>query len=268
MRKIQKINILHNFQQTSEPVVDELRAKLLAADFHVTKEYSHDADLNICVGGDGVILIGMKEVDFPEIPFIGINTGHLGFFQELCPEDIDKLIAHLNTDDYDLEQLYLVESAVCTEDKCINLTGINEIVIKGIDSKVIHLNIKIGEQTLESYSGDGIIISTPMGSTAYNMSAGGSLVYPTLGVLQMTALAPINSRVYRSLTNSVIVPYNMTIELIPEYRDENSILIVVDGVQLAYRDITNIKFWVSNRKLTRLATREHHFWSNIRTKFL
>jgi len=268
MRKIQKINILHNYQKSSEPVVNELREKLLAANLDVTEQYDHEADLNICVGGDGVILIGMKEVDFPKIPFIGINTGHLGFFQELCPEDIDKLIAHLKNDDYELEQLYLVEGAVCTEDKCIYLTGINEIVIKGIDSKVIHLNIKIGEQNLESYSGDGIIISTPMGSTAYNMSAGGALVYPTLGVLQMTALAPINSRVYRSLTNSVIVPHNMTIELIPEYRDENSILIVVDGVQLTYRDITNLKFWVSDRKLTRLSTHEHHFWENIKNKFL
>jgi NAD+ kinase len=268
MRKIHKINILHNFQKTSEPVVNELRAKLLAAEFDVTDEYAHDADLNICVGGDGVILMGMKEADFPEIPFIGINTGHLGFFQELCPDDIDRLIDHLQKDDYELEQLYLVEGAVCTEDKCLYMTGINEIVVKGIDSKVIHLNVNIGGQTLESYSGDGIIISTPMGSTAYNMSAGGSLVYPTLGVLQMTALAPINSRVYRSLTSSVIVPHNMTIELIPEYRDENSILIVVDGVQLTYRDITNLKFWVSDRQLTRMATHEHHFWENIKHKFL
>lgn len=268
MRKIQKINILHNFQKTSERVVDELREKLLAKGFDVSATYDNDADLNICVGGDGVILIGMKEVGFPEIPFIGINTGHLGFFQELCPEDINCLIDHLQNDNYQLERLYLVESAVCTEDKCIPLTGINEIVIKGIDSKVIHLNINIGDETLESYSGDGIIISTPMGSTAYNMSAGGSLVYPTLGVLQMTALAPINSRVYRSLTNSVIVPFNMTIELVPEYRDENSILIVVDGVQLTYRDITNLKFWVSERKLTRLTTHEHHFWANIKNKFL
>ncbi|BES64716.1 NAD(+)/NADH kinase [Gottschalkiaceae bacterium SANA] len=268
MQKIQKINILHNYQKPSERVVDELRKKLLAANFEVSENYDDHADLNICVGGDGVILIGMKEVGFPEIPFIGINTGHLGFFQELCPEDIDRLVSHLKDDDYQLEQLYLVESAVCTEDQCIPLTGINEIVIKGINSKVIHLNINIGDETLESYSGDGIIVSTPMGSTAYNMSAGGSLVYPTLGVLQMTALAPINSRVYRSLTNSVIVPFNMTIELIPEYRDENSILIVVDGVQLTYRDITNLKFWVSERKLTRLTTHEHHFWANIKKKFL
>lgn len=266
--KNKKINIIYNNDNESFNTASLLKEKLTEKGYIVSKKYDYDAILNICVGGDGAFLRSVHSYGFPEIPFVGINTGHLGFFQEICPNNLENFIDALDKQDFTIDSLYLVEASVCTRTSCIELIGVNEIVAKGIESKTIHLNISINDTYLERFSGDGVIISTPMGSSAYNFSAGGSMVYPTLGVLQLTPLAPINSKVYRSLTTSAIVPENMIIKLSPEYRDENSILIVVDGEQHRYENIVEINLKISDMKLQLFNFKKHNFWSNVRDKFL
>ncbi|MTI68839.1 MAG: NAD(+)/NADH kinase [Firmicutes bacterium] len=263
-----KINIIHNNNTDSIETASILEKKLKEEGFLVPKGYNYDAFLNICIGGDGAFLRTVHNFNFPNIPFIGVNTGHLGFFQELCPDNLDDFVKALSDGNYDINEIFLVEAQVCTRNSCIELIGLNEIVIKGINSKTIHLNICIDDTYLEKFSGDGILISTPIGSTAYNFSSGGSLVFPSLEVLQVTPLSPINSKVYRSLTTSVIVPNDMVIKLHPEYRDENSILIVVDGKQYKYDNIIEINFKVSTMKINKLTLGHDNFWSNVRNKFL
>lgn len=263
-----KINIIYNNNTPSMETASLLKEKLEKAGFIVSDKYDYDAMLNVCVGGDGAFLRAIHNYNFPYIPFVGINTGHLGFFQQVSADSLDDLVLNLKKEQYTIECMYLVEAIVCTRTSCIELVGLNEIVVKGIDSKVIHLNISIDNNHLEKFSGDGIIISTPMGSSAYNLSCGGSIVYPTLEVLQLTPLAPINSKVYRSLTTSVIVPNDMTIKLNPEYRDENSILIVVDGNQHKYDNIIEINLKISNMKINMLNIGNQNFWTNIKDKFL
>lgn len=262
------INIIYNNNPPSIKTFNELKNKLIDKGYIITDTYDNNAMLNICIGGDGAFLRTVHDYNFPNIPFVGINTGHLGFIQQIDKEDIDSFVNNLYNGKYSIDSLYLVEAIVCTRTSCIELIGVNEIVVKGIDSKVIHLNISIDNNYLERFSGDGVLVSTPMGSTAYNFSTGGSIVYPTLGVMQLTPIAPINSKVYRSLTTSVIVPHNMKIKLHPEYRDENSILIVLDGEQHKYDNITEIDFQISKMKINVLNIGNNNFWSNIREKFL
>ncbi len=268
MEKSNTINIIHNQNDDSRKTAKRLREKLLNKGFKTTDYFDEDAFLNICIGGDGAFLRAIHRFNFSEVPFIGINTGHLGFFQEISPDNLDNFIDKLSEGKYSIEKLYLVEGIVCTRTSCIELLGINEIVVKGIESKTIHLNISINDTYLERFSGDGIIISTPMGSTGYNLSAGGSVVYPNLNVLQLTPLAPINSKVYRSLTSSAIIPANMYIKINPEYRDENSILIVVDGKQYRFDNIVEMSFKVSDMRINLLTIGKRNFWSDIKDKFL
>lgn len=263
-----KINIIHNNNSPSIFTSNRLKEMLEEKGYIIPDTYDNNAELNICVGGDGAFLRTVHDYNFPSIPFVGINTGHLGFFQQVDRDNLDKFVSNYSENNYEIESAYLVEAMVCTRTSCIELIGVNEIVVKGIDSKVIHLDISIDDNYLERFSGDGVLISTPMGSTAYNFSCGGSLVYPTLGVLQLTPLAPINSKVYRSLTSSVIVPHNMKIHLRPEYRDENSILIVLDGEQHKYDNITEISFQISKMKINMLNICNNNFWTTIKDKFL
>lgn len=262
------INIIHNNDPRSKKTSILLEEKLKQYGYIVSDNFDYDAILSICIGGDGAFLRAVHKHGFPDMPFVGVNTGHLGFFHEITPENINKFVENYYKENYKLEDIYLVEATVCTRTSCTELIGVNEIVIKGIDSKVIHLNVSIDNNHLECFSGDGLIVSTPSGSTAYNLSAGGSIVYPTLKTLQLTPLCPINSKAYRSLLNSVIIPDGMTIKINPEYRDENTVLIVVDGKQIKYDNVTEIVFKLSDMTLQRLTFHSQNFWSKVRDRFI
>lgn len=262
------INIIYNNDSESRKASDELRKKFEAKGFVVSYIYDYSAELNICIGGDGAFLRAVHNYSFTNIPFIGINTGHLGFFQEVSPDNLDNFIEAYVKENFTLEEIFLVEALICTRTSCIELTGVNEIVIKGIESKVIHLNVSIADNFLERFSGDGLIVSTPTGSTAYSYSAGGSIIFPTVKVLQITPLAPISSKVYRSLTTSAIVHHDMTIKINPEYRDENSILMVVDGMEHKYDNIVEINLKLSDMTIHKLTLDPYNFWWNLKDKFI
>src|SRR5690606_30062476 len=106
----------------------KLMDKLEDLNFSASEEYNPNAELNICIGGDGAFLRAIHRNKFPKTPFIGINTGHLGFFQELSPSNMDEFLEKYINNDYNIEEIFLVEAEVCTRNKCFTLTGINEFV--------------------------------------------------------------------------------------------------------------------------------------------
>ena len=113
-----------------------------------------------------------------------------------------------------------------------------------------------------------MLISTPIGSTAYNYSAGGSIIDPSLDTLQLTPLAPMNTIAYRSFTSSIVLSAKSTINIVPEYRFENSILVVVDGNEYRFNDITDINIERSDIKLKLLRRSDFEFWKRASEKFL
>lgn len=262
------INIISNKNIHSQDTSKLLSKKLEAAGYIPKMVYDEKAILNICVGGDGAFLRAVRRNNFPNVPFIGINTGHLGFFQEILPEDIDSFIERFKNNDYTLEEIALVKATISTSRRDYTLTGVNEVTIKTVDSKVIHINVYIDNNHLQTFSGDGLIVSTPVGSTAYNMSSGGSVIYPSLNTLQLTPLSPINSQAYRSLPNSSVVPGHIPIRLEPTKRYRNSTLIIVDGKEYKYRNIRDITLSISNRNIKRIVLDRSMYWTNLKSKFL
>lgn len=262
------INIMHNNDTLSYKTFRDLEIKLIEKGYKVHEGFHENAILNICIGGDGAFLRTVHKYDFPDIPFIGVNTGHLGFFQEISPNELDSFVNKFHSGDYRIEEVSLIEAKVYSRDSCMSLTGLNEIVIRGIESRVIHLNIYIDNEHFEKVSGDGVIIATPVGSTAYNYSCGGSVVSPCLDVLQLSPIAPINSKSYRCLNNSLIIPKSTPIVLTPEFRDESSVLIIIDGKQFKYDNIYKMSFGFSDMTLKRVTMNKKNFWANVRDKFL
>lgn len=268
MKKTGKINLISNKNFESKKTSLQLIEKLEQRGFIVSEKYDNTAELNICVGGDGAFLRAVHKNKFPSIPFVGINTGHLGFFQEILPANMDDFVNSYINEDYSIEEVSLLDAEIHTKKKPYYLTSVNEIVVKSIRSKVIHLDLSIDGNHLEKFSGDGIIISTPVGSTAYNFSCGGAIVYPSLETLQITPLAPISSKAYRSLPNSTIVPGHLVITIEPENRYSNSTLIVNDGVEFRYDNIEFINLKMSNKKIYRLNFDRNMYWNNLKSKFL
>lgn len=262
------INIVPNKKETSKEIARILKHKLKNNGFLVPDTFDSNADLIICIGGDGSFLHVLHDNNFPDMPIIGVNTGHLGFFQELSPYQLDEFIFRYKKGDYITQKLTPVEALVCTKSHCIEIVAINEITIKGNRSRTIHLNISLDDSFLEKFSGDGVLVSTPAGSTAYNYSLGGSIVDPRLSLLQITPIAPISTTAYRSFTSSIIVPDYSTIKIFPEYTFENSILISADGVEHRYTEIEEIQLKVSNLKPTILRLKDYDFWNKVKEKFL
>lgn len=250
--------------ETKEILVDELTK----AGFKVSEKIEKETELLISIGGDGSFLKTIHKFDFIEVPVIAINTGHLGFFAELSPGKINEFINRYINKEYSIQQVYTIEASIVTKKKCININAINEIVIKNIQSRTVHLDLQVDGIKIEHFSGDGMLISTPMGSTAYNYSAGGSIVDPKLDLIQLTPIAPMNTNAYRSFTSSIILPTTSVISISPEYDFENSILIVIDGKQYKFSQIEEVKIYKSNYKLKLLRLNGYEFWNRVAEKFL
>lgn len=262
------INIVANDNALSLETKRVLKQRLEKNGFFVPKGFDKAAELIICVGGDGSFLRTIHTYDFPDIPVIGINTGHLGFFQEISPYQIDEFIFKYKKGDYQTQILKSVCAKISMKNEKCDLFGINEIGIRGNKSRTIHLNISLDDSFLERFSGDGILVATPAGSTAYNYALGGSIVDPRLDLLQITPLAPINTTAYRSFTSSVIVPPEITIRIYPEYTFENSILIISDGIEYRFSEITEISLSLSDKKACLLRFQHYDFWNKVKSKFL
>ncbi len=242
--------------------------KLTAHGYRVTDTYSPETELIICIGGDGALIRTVHSCDFPQCPIIGINTGHLGFFQEISPDNLDAFISDYEKGEYSIQKLSTVKAAVVTDDGSRDShLGLNEILIKGRHSYSIHLDISIGNMPIERFSGDGILVATPAGSTAYNYSLGGSIVDPRLKLLQVTPIAPMNTTAYRSFTSSILLPAELSLGVTPEH-DDDVIFIVNDGMETEYSGVRKIEVSISDTHVQLMRFKNYDFWNKVKTKFL
>jgi len=262
------INVFANDNALSRETRRHLKQKLEKSGFIVPREFDPNAELVICVGGDGSFLQTLRKYNFPKVPFVGINTGHLGFFQELYPDQLDEFIFKYKKGNFSIQEFRTIGADIRIGKGKSRLKGLNEIVIRGDKSITAHLNISIENSFVERFSGDGILVATPAGSTAYNYALGGSIVDPRLSLLQITPIAPMNTTAYRSFMSSVIVPPDLSVNIYPEYTSESTLLIIVDGLEYRFQDITDISINFTGTTVQLLRTENYDFWNKVKSKFL
>lgn len=167
--------------------------------------------------------------------------------------------------EYKIEKIGALESKVYHQKGKNNFYSLNEIVIRDKKLNTIHLEVYIDENKLEDFSGDGLLISTSFGSTAYNLSFGGSIVYNDLHTLQITAVAPLNSKCYHSLSNSVIIPEERKIEIIPK---NEALIVTIDGENKVYKNVNKIELSIKKKKINCLRMYEYDYTKKVNEKFL
>ena len=269
------ISIKTNGTKASAEAKHIVMSKFQENGFNVKENTIEGCELLVCIGGDGALLNAVHAYDFPEIPIVGVNTGHLGFFQELSPEDpeeLDQFIKEYKEGRFRLQPLNTVQATVTLTDGSEQIhRSLNEIVIKGLHSHSIHLDIAIGDSPIEKFSGDGILVATSAGSTAYNYSLGGSIVDPRLKLLQVTPIAPMNTTAYRSFTSSILLPAELSIGVVPEDTEthrNNRITLLNDGDQNIYMNVQDIKIEFSDSIINLVRFEAYDFWTKVKTKFL
>lgn len=263
-----KIFISSNPSGESKIVYEDLKKKLLAGGFSPVDSLDENTDLIIAIGGDGSFINAIHKFNYPNIPIVGINTGHLGFLQDINPNDIDTFIQSYKEGKYYLMSIAILKAVIDTGDSDITIYAINEIVIRNTMTRMIHLAFKINNSFIERFSGDGLIVATPTGSTAYNYSAGGAIIDPSLEVLQITPLCPSNTNAYRSFTSSIITAPHSVIEIFPESSDTTSVQIVNDGFDKRFGNVKKITITSAAHKIDVLRLYNYDFWNKVTNRFL
>lgn len=263
------IYIYSNNKESSRIACDTLKNVLKEHDWNVLEDYSEEVDILACVGGDGTFLSFVHKLKFPTAPIIGINTGHLGFFQEAMPDSIESTIQAIDNNEYQIQTIKPVEATINTKTGTFTRIGVNEVLVRGLYSHVSQFSVSIDDTKVQDFSGDGVLISTPVGSTAYNYSLGGSLVSPDLDVLQLTPVAPMNTNAYRCFHSSILLPASETIRIAGIGRNANgTIMLSFDGRTHEFNNVNYVDIKQSNQEIHLIRFDNYDYWSKLSTKLL
>lgn len=261
-----KIALLASRNPKSEAVSKELWTKLKEANFILTPK---NPDIVISIGGDGMLLSAFHKYEklVDRVRFVGIHTGHLGFYTDYRDFEVDKLIENLKLDTGARVSYPILNVKVkMTDGRIVEARALNEATVKRL-SKTMVADIIINNVPFERFRGDGISVSTPTGSTAYNKSLGGAVLHPTIEALQIAEVASLNNRVYRTLGSSVVVPKKDKIVIEPKHSDRYSI--AVDNKTFVYDSIESIEYQIDNSKIHFVATPSHtSFWNRVKDAFI
>ena len=265
MRKINRIKLFANNNEQSKYIAKNLEEELKKYSFTIV---GNSPDLCISVGGDGSFLRMVKENNFSaNCLYVGVNSGTLGFLQEINIEDTKDFVSKLNDDNFKTEDINIQETIVSTTSKSEHYYSLNDIVIRHKDLKKVELPLFIDNEFLECFVGDGILVSTSTGSTAYNMSNGGAVVYNTLDTLSITPIAPINNKVYNTLRSTLIIPVDKKV-LIKTKDNYKNLVMCIDGENKIFNNVESIETFVSSRSIKCLRMNEFHFIKAINDKIL
>ncbi len=192
----------------SDPITAEL-AQFKATVVADTATLARQVDLLMVFGGDGTMLRVAREIAGSRTPILGINIGGLGFLTAVPSSEMPLALKGVWKGEFRFEARVLLEATGQCRGQPIEQTALNDIVIsRGIASRLIELDVRVDEEPLTRYRCDGLILSSPTGSTAYSLAAGGAVVFPTAEVLALTPICP------HTLSNrALILPLSATIDV-------------------------------------------------------
>lgn len=258
------VKIFYNDNEKSINTFNEVKDKLIKNGFNIDDT---DYNIAIAIGGDGAFLRMVKETNFKsDVLYLGINTGTLGFAQEIHVNELDELIENLKTGNYKVNEFGVQETNLYSNNENSKFYSLNDIVIRDMELNTLKLDIFIDDALLEHFVGDGILVSTSFGSTAYNLSFGGSIIYNTFHALELTPVAPLNNKTYHTLTNSLVLPQNKKVEIIPT--SNKNLIITVDGENKYYENVERIDTILSDKTIMCYQNIDYNFVKKINDKFL
>jgi NAD+ kinase len=223
-----------------------------------------NSEMVVCLGGDGTFLKAARKIYNKELPILGINLGNLGFLTEVDREHIDYAIEQLFNGQYEIENRMMLDMAIHRKgEEPLHDIALNDVVIgRGAISRVVSIKTYINGVFVDAFPGDGVIISSPTGSTAYSLSAGGPIVEPDTNLLLITPICPhiLYSRSFVTKPDSVV-------KAVVEDNYQHGAMATVDG-QNGYAigggDVVEVKKSKYYTKIVKINSR--NFFNILRTK--
>jgi NAD+ kinase len=274
--------LLANFEKPSSRAVVREAARLIAragrsvaAEIQTAREadlkcetyadpaaLARQSDLLLVFGGDGTMLRVVRETHSSGTPILGINLGRLGFLTAVSCKDIAGALEKLWLNDFVIETRSLMEASGQCQGKPIRMSALNDIVIsRGAVSRLIELEVSVNNKALTRYRGDGLIVSSPTGSTAYSLSAGGPIISPGAEVFAITPICA------HALSNRAVIISLSSVVRVKLLSKEMETIVAADGqiqAEVAAGDTVTIRR--SHRTARLLLPGETSFFETIRQK--
>ena len=231
--------------------------------FNSYESLKDSADFLFSIGGDGTLLNAVTYIRESEIPILGINTGRLGFISSISADQIDDTLNDLLKDNYKINERTLLELNTSNKLFKENNFALNEVAVSKKDtSSMIRIDAFVDEEYLNTYWADGLVVSTPTGSTGYSLSCGGPIIMPGTNNIIITPNAPHNLNV-----RPIVIDDNSVVKLKVEDRDQLA-LVSLDSRSRAFDSGTELTIKKANFKIKLVQPKNSSFTSTIRHKLM
>lgn len=216
--KLEKIFTKHGIEVKVESISGGM-IDVMGVDFELLCE---ESDALVTLGGDGTLISTVRRSFDYNIPIFGVYAGNLGFLADVSMDELDEFVSNLACGKYRIDERAVLEAKVMKDGKEIKMNAFNDIVLtRPSISNMINIETLVDGKAFNTYYGDGVIVSTPTGSTAYNLSAGGPVLFPLTNVFALTPICP------HSLTQRpVVLPGKFSIEM---KTPKNRAVMIIDG---------------------------------------
>ena len=225
-------------------------------------------DVVITVGGDGTLLGAFHRYrnQLDSIRFVAIHTGHLGFYTDWRNFEVDQLIESLKQDKGERVSYPLLDVNVKFKSgDVVRYAALNEATLRKVNGTLL-CEVYINGELFENFRGDGLCVATPTGSTGLSKSLGGAVVHPRAEVMQMTEMASINNRVYRTLSSPMIFAKDNVLTQRPESKE--GMVMAIEHLTYDANEIEEIQLQISGERISFAAYRHTPFWDRVEDAFI
>jgi NAD+ kinase len=254
--KLEKIFHKYNI----EVAIDSISAGMIdvmGVDFDYLCKHS---DILVTIGGDGTLISAVRRSFKYNIPVLGIYAGNLGFLADVSVDELDSFVKKLVDKKYRIDKRSVLEVSIIENNEEITLYAFNDIVLtRPSISNMIHIETLVDSKAFNTYYGDGVIVSTPTGSTAYNLSAGGPVLFPLTNVFTLTPICP------HSLTQRpMVLPGEFTIEM---KTPKNPSILIIDGQDMHELEIgKSVHIKLANNSAKLIHREEFNYFDILKEK--
>ncbi len=263
---MKRVFVYNNRVQESLEVKTKVMNMLRKNRFILTKK---NPEVILVIGGDGTMLSAIRSLGDLEIPFLGVNTGSLGFLPGLLPNEIDKLPKLLGEEQYFSDSFPLLEvKSLTVKGKEVTNYAFNEMIIKHYNPRLMEAHIYINGRPFNYFTGDGLIVSTPIGTTGYAIWAGGAAIHSELDVFQITPLQPNDNRINRPLKNSLVLPADSEILIKVVLAHRRSAMVACDGVVVSEDHVQDVCIRLADRRVKILRAGKSSYFDLYRNKII
>jgi len=261
-----KIKLFTKDNDLSKDVRNSLEEKLVSEGFKLTN--ADNFDLGISIGGDGTFLKMIHDNDFnSECKFISINTASLGFFSTVEQQNIVEFVKLLKNNELDVDKVSYLDITVITNDgNNYKFKALNELVVRKENLKALYTKVYINNSFLENFVGDGLLVSSQIGSTAYNMGFNGSIIDSSLEAFELTPIAPLKNNIVNNLNNSIVVSSKNNIRINTINKDDELIL-SFDSNNKYLSNVSSIVIKNTN-KINILRYKEYNYIDKVNNKII